>query len=314
VIKLNRGYAGFYKEHYLRSSYEYAYAKYLDYHSIPWSYEDKVFDLGYKLYKPDFFFYDQNGKIIKIVEIKSRDKKAKDNALKALSVIESKHNIPCELVSYEELLSLYSDLPFSLTATITEWINSKDTTISKAAYGSLNGHFNLKHSEAVKKKIGESTKQRWASDSDVKRRMKEGLRKSGLAQKGKHKVPRVLKRCLDCGKPFIVLNTSIQLYCSQHCAGNAAIKIATDVYVQKRKTVHQNIRDYIISWSKENKHIVLSTPLNKIKPTLQPLLQNIQELFDVKDIRVISKAVFGEDRGRKELIMFMKKVCNENVC
>ena len=78
--------------------------------------------------------------------------------------------------------------------------------------------------------------------------------------------------------------------------------------------MHQNIRDYIISWSKENKHIVLSTPLNKIKPTLQPLLQNIQELFDVKDIRVISKAVFGEDRGRKELIKFMKKVCNENVC
>ena len=83
MIKLNRGYAGFYKELYLRSSYEYAYAKYLVYHSIPWSYEDKVFDLGYKLYKPDFFFYDQNGKIIKIVEIKSRDKKAKDNALKA---------------------------------------------------------------------------------------------------------------------------------------------------------------------------------------------------------------------------------------
>ncbi|SOC36186.1 hypothetical protein SAMN05877842_102144 [Ureibacillus acetophenoni] len=47
---MNRGYASFYKGHYLRSSYEYAYAKYLDYHSIPWGYEVKVFDLGYKFY------------------------------------------------------------------------------------------------------------------------------------------------------------------------------------------------------------------------------------------------------------------------
>lgn len=248
------------------------------------------------------------------MEIKSRDKKAKDNALKALSVIESKYNIPCELVSYEELLTLYKELPFSLTATITEWISSKETTISKVAFGSLNGHYNLKHSEAVKKKIGESSKQRWASDSDVKRRMIEGLRKSGLAQKGKHKVPRILKKCLVCGKPFKVIKTSIQMYCSQKCSGNVAIKIATDVYVQKRRTVHQSIREYIISWSKENRNIVLSTPLNKIKPTIQPLLKNIQELYDVKDIRVISKAVFGEDCGRKELIKFMKKVCNENVC
>jgi len=34
----------------------------------------------------------------------------------------------------------------------------------------------------------------------------------------------------------------------------------------------------------------------------------------VKDFRVISKAVFGEDRGRKELLRFMKNVCNEKLC
>ncbi|WP_226526500.1 hypothetical protein [Metabacillus niabensis] len=64
---MNRGYAGFYGEHYLRSSYEYAYAKYLDYHDIPWSYEDTNFDVGFKTYKPDFFFYDKDGKLEKIV-------------------------------------------------------------------------------------------------------------------------------------------------------------------------------------------------------------------------------------------------------
>ncbi len=51
---MNRGYAGFYKGHYLRSSYEYAYAKFLDFHSVQWGYEEQTFDLGYKKYKPDF--------------------------------------------------------------------------------------------------------------------------------------------------------------------------------------------------------------------------------------------------------------------
>lgn len=74
---MNRGYAGFYKGHYLRSSYEYAYAKYLDYQLIKWSYEDKVFDIGYRLYKPDFFFYDDNGDVVRIVEIKSRNEQEK---------------------------------------------------------------------------------------------------------------------------------------------------------------------------------------------------------------------------------------------
>jgi hypothetical protein len=58
VQKVNRGYAGFYRGYYLRSSYEYAYAKYLDFNSIPWSYEEKVFNIGFKQYKPDFFFND----------------------------------------------------------------------------------------------------------------------------------------------------------------------------------------------------------------------------------------------------------------
>ena len=94
---MNRGYAGFYGEYYLRSSYEYAYAKYLDYHSIPWSYEDNAFDIGYKPYKPDFFFYDKDGNLEKIVEIKSRNKNAKDEAKKALGVIKERYYVNSEL-------------------------------------------------------------------------------------------------------------------------------------------------------------------------------------------------------------------------
>lgn len=101
---MNRGYAGYYNGHYLRSSYEYAYAKYLDYLSISWGYEEQLFDLGYKKYKPDFFLYDKDGRLEKIVEVKSRDKKAKGNAIKDLNAITAKYSINCELVSYEELM------------------------------------------------------------------------------------------------------------------------------------------------------------------------------------------------------------------
>jgi hypothetical protein len=311
---MNRGYAGFYKGHYLRSSYEYAYAKYLDYNSIPWSYEDEIFDLGYKVYKPDFFFYDQNNRLIKIVEIKSRNKEAKENAKKALKTIEEKYNIECELVSYEELREIYKELPFSLTSTLNEWIESKETTINKAAYGELNGHYNIKHSEDAKRKIGEHTKKLWASDSIAKQKMLEGLRKSGLSQKGKIKTPREMRKCKQCNQEFQVLITSPQIFCSRSCAGKEAMKKATESYVEKRINIHKEIKKYIIQWSKVNKSIVLETPLNKIKTTIKPLTNDIQEQFGVKDFRVISKAVFGEDRGRKELIKFMKSVCNENVC
>ncbi|MFD2655057.1 PDDEXK family nuclease [Gracilibacillus thailandensis] len=82
---MNRGYAGFYKGYYLRSSYEYAYARYLDYQKISWKYEVRSFDIGYKIYKPDFFLYDQNGLLIEIVEIKSRNKEAKETANTSLS-------------------------------------------------------------------------------------------------------------------------------------------------------------------------------------------------------------------------------------
>lgn len=310
---MNRGYAGFYNNHYLRSSYEYAYAKYLDYHSIPWSYEDETFDLGYKFYKPDFFFYDQNGVLIKIVEIKSRNKEAKAEAIKALTVIKERYDLICELISYEELLKLYESLPFSLTSIITEWIESKNTTIQKAAFGELNGHYNLKHSENAREKIGRHTKLLWATDSPARRKMIEGLKKSGV-KKGYIKTPREKRICEECNGEFEVLITSIQKYCSKSCAGKVAIRIATERYVEKRNIIHKSISNYIIWWSIKNKDIVLGTPLNKIKTTITPLLDDIQDKFGVKDFRVISKAVFGKDRGRKELIKYMKKVCNEKIC
>ena len=58
---------------YLRSSWEYAYAVYLDKNDKKWKYEEKSFLLSDKrIYRPDFFIYDAAGRLEKIVEIKSK--------------------------------------------------------------------------------------------------------------------------------------------------------------------------------------------------------------------------------------------------
>ncbi|MEQ6375941.1 hypothetical protein RZN22_01275 [Bacillaceae bacterium S4-13-58] len=108
--------------------------------------------------------------------------------------------------------------------------------------------------------------------------------------------------------------SSAKKYCSRTCSGNEAIKIATNSSVAIRMQIHEGIKEYVIQWCKENKELVLKTPFNKIKTTILPLTNDIQRQFGVKDFRVISKAVFGEDQGRKELLKFMKNVCDEKVC
>jgi len=64
--KIIHGKWGKYKGINMRSSYEIAYAKYLDKNNIKWQYESKTFDLGYATYTPDFYLPNQD----KYIEIK----------------------------------------------------------------------------------------------------------------------------------------------------------------------------------------------------------------------------------------------------
>ncbi|MEK4426140.1 restriction endonuclease [Solibacillus sp. FSL K6-1523] len=309
----NRGYAGYYRDIYLRSSYEYAYAIYLDYFEIEWRYEVMVLDIGYKLYKPDFFLINPDRTIKKIIEVKSRNLQAIKNAEKDLQVVEDKFGYEWEIVSYKELMYLYKELPFSLNSVITKWINSDKTTINKAAFGNKNGHFNMKHSDETKIRIGKHTKKLWQTDSPSRRSMIEGLKKSGI-KKGYIRVHRETRTCILCKSSFITLATSTKQYCSRKCSGKVAIKSATESYVSKRSALHEEVKKLVIAWSVNNKEILLNAPYNRVKTTIAPLIHEIEMNYGIKDFRVISKAVFGKDCGRKELLRFMKKVCNENVC
>jgi len=72
-----RGIQGYYfnislnKYVWLRSSWEYIFAKWLDKNNYKWDVEIKTFEISNnKKYRPDFFIFDNNDNIIKIIEVK----------------------------------------------------------------------------------------------------------------------------------------------------------------------------------------------------------------------------------------------------
>lgn len=73
---ITRGIQGYYwnksksKYVWLRSSWEYIYAKWLNEHNIIWDVEVKTYNLDNTSYRPDFFIFDENNNIKSIVEIK----------------------------------------------------------------------------------------------------------------------------------------------------------------------------------------------------------------------------------------------------
>lgn len=58
--KCSYGHGGRYKNTWMKSSYEIAYAKYLTKNKIKWLYEPKAFDLGDTTYRPDFYLPETN--------------------------------------------------------------------------------------------------------------------------------------------------------------------------------------------------------------------------------------------------------------
>jgi predicted nuclease of restriction endonuclease-like RecB superfamily len=66
--KCSFGKGSYYKNIWMRSSWEVKYAKYLDKNKIEWLYESKTFDLGNTTYTPDFYLH----KTDEYIEIKGR--------------------------------------------------------------------------------------------------------------------------------------------------------------------------------------------------------------------------------------------------
>ncbi|HRP37975.1 MAG TPA: hypothetical protein PLS50_09285, partial [Candidatus Dojkabacteria bacterium] len=79
----------------LRSSYEYIFAKWLDRTKHNWKMEMAYYKIGHSIYRPDFFIHDAEWNLIKIVEIKGY---WDSNANKALLLNEQLKNIDVVIV------------------------------------------------------------------------------------------------------------------------------------------------------------------------------------------------------------------------
>lgn len=110
---------------YLRSSWEYAYAKYLDSNSIDWDVEVEQYDLEHGVkYLPDFFIY-ENNLIKKIVEIKSLYNFEADERIKKYYAFRKLYpHITTELYTdIKDILCLLKG--YSYRKIIKEWKNIK---------------------------------------------------------------------------------------------------------------------------------------------------------------------------------------------
>lgn len=317
MIEIIRGYSGYYKGVYLRSSYEYAYAVYLDHNNIIWRYEEKIFDLGECKYKPDFFIYDTDFRLKYIIEVKSGQKDQVSEAVKKINLMKQIYNIDCYLITRTELLDLYNRLPFSFTSKVNEWINSENTTIHSNMNGELNPHFGMKHNEETRTKIGMMTTLRWQDDKMRYKMMigsKEGAQKVRKLKKGIFKKKRETRNCLMCDKIFTVIETSKQIFCSQTCGSKYNFHLATEVNVQNKQERYKDIKEFAIKWVKDNKEIINDANFSKINTALDPLINEIHNKFNIKDIRIISLAVTGDEQaGRRNLLSFLKDLISSDL-
>ena len=175
-------------------------------------------------------------------------------------------------------------------------------------------------SDECKKKIGETTKEKWRNP-DIARKMRYGLQKGVETMKANtRKYP---FRCPICNKVFYYEKNVAdkKKYCSQKCATrsgswrkgvNASAEQSHKRNIEKKQTIRKDI----IEWALDNQGLVLSCPYNKISTTLIDLKTLIKDKYDIKDWRTIF-ICFDCVHSLKSLLDKLKNIIyisKENVC
>lgn len=302
-------YQGWFKGRYLRSSYEYIYALYLESLKADWDSETQIYQLRDRKYKPDFFIKTING--LKLVEVKSSKplemQKAKDCALQMKEIF----NFEVEIVGIQEIKKICDLLNIDFYKTVQEWkIISQETNTYK---GERNPHFGLKHTDKTKDVLSQKGKSRWNSYSDeVKYKLMSGLRKGRdlqISTTGIPKKPRVNKKCIVCGKPFTVIDSKKgkeKLYCSLQCSCSINSKAGIQRQLENKDQRNKNIREIALLWVENNSDIVMQCPKNEISTRLIEMLKLIpSESVPEERLRMVCYA-FGLI-SRKELLKYFQE-------
>lgn len=312
------GYGGEYKGNYLRSTLEYLTAVWLDRKKVKWVYEEKYYNFsdGHR-YLPDFSVYDDNNKLLYIIEVKEEYNRYQEEIDYKFSNLRDTYDIECKLMTRKDLMQNLSDA-YDL---IDDWrtYSSENFSNSRIYSGENNPMYGQKHSEETKRKIGQATSERM-KDPEYRAKIQPVWDTLGQRTKdrltGVEKTERVEKICPQCGKTFRSLPSLNQEYCSIQCSGKVAAERATAAQSKESKNKRLSIKDYAEAWALEHKELVLQTKFNKITSTLHELYEGIQEEFGVKDARTISKAILDptaivtrKDKtnySRKDMLAYLK--------
>ncbi len=304
-------YAGFYKDNYLRSSYEFIYAKCLEKLNIDYKVEETNYILANGAsYKPDFFLYDNN-RLIKIVEIKSEHKSRIKKAKNKIALLKKQINIDIELIRKKQLKKICKKLNLDFYKLTQEWINNKNTSKNHILEGELNPLFGKKHTEKSKKLIGQKSKERFKNKKFRKKHskaVKRAMEKIDTSKLG-HRKTRTLMKCKICKNKFKVIKDSSKQFCSRTCAAENALKYSNEKQKEKRKKRNKEIRKKVKEIIKSNSEFVLSIPYNNISSNFEKLFEEILKEYNLKDLRNISFAFYNDySYGIKNMLKHFKEI------
>ena len=315
---LRGGYVGEYNGNILRSSYEYIYAKILEYDKLNYKYEQETYLIDNKsYYTPYFFLYDNNNTLYKIVEIRGRrfgiEERKKDIA-KLKKILPE---IQICIYTETDLNKMCKDRNMSYHRLKTFWRESP-STIRSLNKGEINPMYGKHHKESTIKLLSEKGKERYKDNPEIYKqttqKMLEWCRNDNYNFLRGERVPRFVLVCEWCGNKFTVINghKNKRKFCCNKCAASYSSIVAAEKAINEKSKRNQEIKKFILDWTKDNESIILNTPYNKIEPSLSDLFYEIEKKFNIIDARTITDS-FGVKSRKKFLKILKEHIENENM-
>ena len=278
-------YQGYYNGHFLRSSWEYAFSKYLEQQKISYKVEELSYITSLGKYTPDFFIYNKN-KLKVIIEIKP-SKLVTSKTFTKITETTKQTSIKTILLTEIGLSKRLRKIGLSLPTLTKEW---KVLATDKICHGTTNPIFGKKQTEFTKKLISERAKLRYKLNPNVL---------NGLAQQ--NKVEKIKLTCDVCKKEFYVLPCRLSCkkgkykrhYCSRVCS-NLKNKERSNIATKKLKTVKVNYnlqKDFFLIVELINFSAI---KFNKLYPSFWVYFNELFTRYDFKDQRTFIYRVTGK--------------------
>ena len=238
----SRGYFGFHinwenKKLFLRSKLEYIYASYLDSIKQKYSTEDNIYLINDKSYKPDFFLYDNNNNLIKIVEVKDRELYAEEYRTQFSKYFFS-ISIPYEVLVVTKKFAMEKNID------VENWIQKSIQNKNSNYRGVNNPRYGMKCSDETKRKISEKAKERLKNQEFKNKQIynftkrlytDEGIKKHIEMCKNREKNKRLSRineyyhTCAICGDKFFINPSNTNKTCSKDCSSILKSKNANKI-------------------------------------------------------------------------------------